>query len=100
MSGVDTPSISDTWCSVDAVEPLPLQTVDEPTLSATFEVNTSPLAGKEGNMLTSRHLRERLYKETRTNVALRVEETTGSTSGGAFKVLILNFGTLNVFINV
>jgi GTP-binding protein len=55
-----------------APDPLPLLTVDEPTLSATFEVNTSPLAGKEGTMLTSRQLRERLMREILTNVALKV----------------------------
>jgi GTP-binding protein len=85
LSGVETPRISDTWSDVNAPEALPLLKVDEPTLSATFEVNTSPLAGKEGTMLTSRQLRERLLRETLTNVALKVEETTGSTSGGAFK---------------
>jgi GTP-binding protein len=86
MSGIELPRISDTWTEVANPQALPLLSVDEPTLSATFEVNTSPLAGKEGNMLTSRQLRERLEKECLTNVALKVEETTGSTSGGAFKV--------------
>lgn len=86
LSGVDSPRISDTWCAVGAEERLPVLKVDEPTLSATFEVNTSPLAGKEGTSVTSRQLRDRLMKETLTNVALKVEETSGSTSGGAFKV--------------
>ncbi len=86
LSGIEGPRISDTWADPANPEALPLLSVDEPTLSATFEVNTSPLAGKEGTMVTSRQLRDRLMKEILTNVALRVEETTGSTSGGAFKV--------------
>lgn len=52
LSGVESPRISDTWCQVGAEQALPLLSVDEPTLSATFEVNTSPLAGKEGSMVT------------------------------------------------
>ena len=73
MSGVESPAISDTWCDPATPEALPLLTVDEPTLSCMFEVNTSPLQGKDGTFITSRQLRERLMKETLTNVALKVE---------------------------
>ncbi len=72
--GVDPLDISDTLCDPARVEGLPPLTVDEPTVSMTFQVNTSPFAGREGKFLTSRHLRERLLKELRHNVALRVEE--------------------------
>jgi len=72
--GIDPLDISDTLCDPDRVEGLPPLTVDEPTVSMTFQVNTSPFAGREGKFLTSRHLRERLLKELRHNVALRVEE--------------------------
>jgi len=72
--GIDPLDISDTLCDPLRVEGLPPLTVDEPTVSMTFQVNTSPFAGREGKFLTSRHLRERLLKELRHNVALRVEE--------------------------
>ncbi len=72
--GIDPLDISDTLCDPVRVEGLPPLTVDEPTVSMTFQVNTSPFAGREGKFLTSRHLRERLLKELRHNVALRVEE--------------------------
>ncbi len=72
--GIDPLNISDTLCDPASPEALPPLTVDEPTVSMTFQVNTSPFAGREGKYLTSRHLRERLLKELQHNVALRVEE--------------------------
>jgi GTP-binding protein len=75
ISGIEELGISDTICHPDAVEALPALTVDEPTISMTFCVNNSPFAGKEGKFLTSRQIRERLMREAKTNVALRVEDT-------------------------
>ncbi len=75
ITGIDKLSISDTLCDPAAVEALPALTVDEPTVAMTFQVNTSPFAGREGKFLTSRHLRERLDRELLYNVALRVEDT-------------------------
>ena len=75
FSGLEAPKISDTICDPDTVEALPALVVDEPTISMTFETNTSPLFGQEGKFVTSRQLRERLLREMLANVALRVEET-------------------------
>ncbi len=75
FTGVDELGISDTLCDPAAVEPLPLLAVDEPTVSMTFQVNTSPFAGREGKYVTSRQIRERLQKELIHNVALRVDDT-------------------------
>ncbi len=75
LSGIDGLGISDTLCDRNQVEPLPPLTVDEPTISMTFSVNKSPFAGRDGKYLTSRQLRERLFREASHNVALRVEET-------------------------
>ncbi|MFN4263151.1 MAG: translational GTPase TypA [Thioalkalivibrionaceae bacterium] len=75
FTGMDTLFISDTVCDPAAVEIMPPLTVDEPTVSMTFQVNTSPFAGREGKYVTSRVIRERLFEELKTNVALRVEET-------------------------
>ncbi len=79
FSGIEGLGISDTLCAQDAVEQLPVLTVDEPTISMTFQVNDSPFAGvKErsgGKFLTSRQLRDRLTRETQHNVALKVEDT-------------------------
>jgi len=75
FAGLEAPKISDTLCDPDAPEALPALVVDEPTISMTFETNTSPLFGQEGKFVTSRQLRERLLRETLANVALRVEET-------------------------
>ena len=75
VTGVDELSIGTTLAAVDVPEALPPITVDEPTLSMYFQVNTSPLAGREGKYVTSRNLRDRLAKELLTNMALRVEET-------------------------
>ena len=75
ISGVDGIKISDTICAVGYPEALPALQVDEPTISMTFQVNTSPFAGLDGKFVTSRHLKERLEKELLYNVALRVEPT-------------------------
>jgi GTP-binding protein len=75
LTGVDDLTIGTTLTPPDACEPLPPIAVDEPTLSMTFQVNTSPLAGREGKYVTSRNLRERLQRELLTNMALRVEDT-------------------------
>jgi GTP-binding protein len=75
FTGVDSLKISDTLCDPECVEPLPPLSVDEPTLSMTFQVNNSPFAGREGKYVTSRQLRERLQREVLHNVALRVEDT-------------------------
>jgi GTP-binding protein len=75
FAGIEHPTISDTLCDPERPEPLPPLTVDEPTISMSFEVNTSPFAGREGQYLTSRQLAERLRREAIHNVALRVEET-------------------------
>lgn len=75
FTGVDQLNISDTLCDPEHVVALPALTVDEPTVSMTFQVNTSPFAGKEGKYVTSRHLRERLQRELLHNVALRVSDT-------------------------
>jgi GTP-binding protein len=83
VSGVGDVTIGDTICDVGAPEPLPFTAIDEPTLSMTFSVNNSPFAGREGTFVTSRHVRDRLFKELETNVSLRVEETD---SADAFQV--------------
>ena len=75
VAGLEGLKISDTLCSTDHVEALPVLEVDEPTISMTFQVNTSPFAGREGKFVTSRHLQERLDRELLYNVALRVEST-------------------------
>lgn len=75
ISGLEDLDISDTLCHPDQVEALPPLTVDEPTISMTFQVNNSPLCGREGKFVTSRQIRERLEKELKHNVALRVENT-------------------------
>ena len=75
ISGISDIHIGDTLCSPDFVEPIPFQKISEPTISMNFIVNDSPLAGQEGKFVTSRHLRERLYRELNTDVSLRVEDT-------------------------
>jgi len=75
FTGIEEPKISDTLCDPNHVEALPALIVDEPTVTMTFQVNTSPFAGKDGKYVTSRQLRERLDRELIHNVALRVEET-------------------------
>ncbi len=73
FNGIDPLRISDTLCDPDCIEPLPRLSIDEPTISMTFQVNNSPFAGREGKYVTSRNLRERLDRELVHNVALRVE---------------------------
>ena len=75
VSGISDINIGETICAPDCTEPLPFVKIDEPVLSMTFSVNDSPFAGKEGKFVTSRHLRDRLFRELDSNVALRVEET-------------------------
>lgn len=75
ITGLDPLNISDTVCHPDTVEALPPLSVDEPTVSMFFHVNTSPFAGQDGKFITSRNIRERLHEELRHNVALRVEDT-------------------------
>ena len=83
ISGIQDINIGETICSSDCIEPLPFVKIDEPTVTMNFIVNNSPFAGKEGKYVTSRNLRDRLFKEIETNVALRVEETD---SADTFKV--------------
>ena len=78
VSGIEDVEIGDTICDPADPRPLPRLSVDEPTLSMVFGVNTSPLAGKSGKFLTTRHLRDRLMKELERNVALRVDTIEGS----------------------
>lgn len=75
ITGIDGLNISDTLCDPSEVEALPALSVDEPTVSMTFQVNDSPFAGREGKFVTSRNIRERLERELIHNVALRVEDT-------------------------
>lgn len=75
ITGIEDLNISDTICDPQTIEAMPAITVDEPTMSMMFQVNTSPFAGKEGKFVTSRQIRERLDKELLHNVALRVEDT-------------------------
>ena len=75
ISGISDIHIGDTLCDVDNPQPIPFQKISEPTIAMDFCVNDSPLAGLEGKFVTSRHLRERLFRELNTDVSLRVEET-------------------------
>ena len=83
ISGIPDIHIGDTLTSVENPEAIPFQKISEPTISMNFMVNDSPLAGREGKYITSRHLRERLFRELNTDVSLRVEETE---SPDCFKV--------------
>ena len=75
ISGIADIHIGDTLCSPDNIAPIPFQKISEPTIAMQFMVNDSPLAGQEGKFVTSRHLRDRLFRELNTDVSLRVEET-------------------------
>ncbi|MCI9539585.1 MAG: translational GTPase TypA [Lachnospiraceae bacterium] len=83
ISGITDIHIGDTLCSPEAPEAIPFQKISEPTIAMQFMVNDSPLAGKEGKFVTSRHLRDRLFRELNTDVSLRVEDTDSTDS---FKV--------------
>ena len=83
ISGISDIHIGDTLCSPENPQAIPFQKISEPTISMNFLVNDSPLAGQEGKFVTSRHLRERLFRELNTDVSLRVEETDTTE---AFKV--------------
>jgi len=83
ISGISDIHIGDTLCSPEHPEPIPFQKISEPTIAMNFIVNDSPLAGQEGKFVTSRHLRDRLFRELNTDVSLRVEETDTTE---AFKV--------------
>ncbi len=83
ISGIADIHIGDTLCSPDQIAPIPFQKISEPTIAMHFMVNDSPLAGLEGKFVTSRHIRDRLFRELNTDVSLRVEETE---STDAFKV--------------
>lgn len=83
VAGISELEIGESACATDCIEPLPFVKIDEPTLSMNFMVNNSPFAGKDGKFVTSRNLRDRLFKEVMTNVSLRVEETN---SADTFKV--------------
>ncbi|MGI6056940.1 MAG: translational GTPase TypA [Bilifractor sp.] len=83
VSGIADLHIGDTLCDLENPQPIPFQKIEEPTISMNFVVNDSPLAGTEGTYVTSRHLRDRLFRELNTDVSLRVEETD---SADCFKV--------------
>ena len=83
ISGISDIHIGDTLCALDNIEPIPFQKISEPTIAMNFIVNDSPLAGQEGKYVTSRHIRDRLFRELNTDVSLRVEETDTTES---FKV--------------
>lgn len=83
VSGVEGLNIGETLCDSSNIEPLPFVKIDEPTVSMNFMVNNSPFAGREGKFVTSRNIRDRLFKEVETNVSMRVEETD---SADTFKV--------------
>ena len=75
VAGIPEINIGDTICHPDHAEALPFVNIDEPTIAMTFSVNNSPFAGREGKYVTSRHIRDRLFKEMETNVSMRLEET-------------------------
>ena len=80
VAGIPDINIGDTVCAQGFAEPLPFVNIDEPTIAMTFSVNNSPFAGREGKFVTSRHLRDRLFKEMETNVSMRLEETDTTES--------------------
>ena len=92
--GLETFNIGDTIADIDTPEGLPVISVDEPTMSMTFSINNSPFFGKDGKFVTSRHLRDRLMKETEKNLALRVEDSDSADSFMVFGRGILHLGIL------
>jgi len=92
--GLETFNIGDTISDVENPEALPVISVDEPTMSMLFGINNSPFFGKEGKFVTSRHLRDRLLKETEKNLALRVEDSDSADSFNVFGRGILHLGIL------
>ncbi len=92
--GLEDFNIGDTIADIDNPEALPTISVDEPTMSMTFSINNSPFFGKDGKFVTSRHLRDRLMKETEKNLALRVEDTDSADSFLVFGRGILHLGIL------
>ncbi len=92
--GLENFNIGDTICDPETPEALPLISVDEPTMSMMFGINNSPFFGKDGKFVTSRHLRDRLMKETEKNLALRVEDTGSADSFLVFGRGILHLGIL------
>ncbi|HKB44744.1 MAG TPA: translational GTPase TypA [Chitinophagaceae bacterium] len=92
--GLEDFNIGDTIADTDNPEALPVISVDEPTMSMLFSINNSPFFGKDGKFVTSRHLRDRLMKETEKNLALRVEDTDGADSFQVFGRGILHLGIL------
>ena len=92
--GLEEFNIGDTIADPETPEALPIISVDEPTMSMTFSINNSPFFGKEGKFVTSRHIRDRLMKETEKNLALRVEETDSADSFLVYGRGILHLGVL------
>ncbi len=94
LSGIDSFDIGDTVADFESPEALPRINIDEPTMSMLFTVNNSPFFGKEGDFVTSRHLRDRLYKETEKNLALKIEETSSPDSFTVFGRGIMHLSVL------
>ncbi|HRO72791.1 MAG TPA: translational GTPase TypA [Saprospiraceae bacterium] len=92
--GIEDVDIGDTIADVENPEPLPIISIDEPTISMTFTVNNSPFYGREGKFVTSRHLRDRLYKELEKNLALRVESTDTEDKFNVFGRGVLHLSVL------
>lgn len=80
ISGIENITIGETLCAPDALEPLPFSKISQPTVQMTFSVNNSPFAGREGKFVTSRQIRDRLYKELLKDVSLKVEDTDSADS--------------------
>src|SRR3978361_376363 len=94
VGGLEDFNIGDTIADVDNPEALPVISVDEPTMSMLFSINNSPFFGRDGKFVTSRHLRDRLMKETEKNLALKVEDTGSADSFLVFGRGILHLGIL------
>ncbi|UII23505.1 translational GTPase TypA [Fulvivirga ligni] len=94
LVGIEDFELGDTVTSLENPQPLPRIAIDEPTMSMLFTINNSPFFGKEGKFVTSRHLRDRLYKETEKNLALRIEDTTSEDRFNVFGRGILHLSVL------